>query len=148
VPNPSLEKNSLTVGDHQKNESPVLGSVNPMEEYYQLQKSLLLWTIALTGIIFVPVWLMYSLKIALNYLVGACVGVVYLKLLARDVERLGQQQQRLGSKGLALVAGLIILAAKWQELDIIPVFLGFLTYKVTIIIYTVQSFIKPANVDR
>jgi ATP synthase protein I len=146
VPNPSLEKNSLTIEDHQS-DSPVLKSVNPMQEYYQLQKSLLLWTIALTGLIFIPVWLMYSLKIALNYLVGACVGVVYLKLLARDVERLGQQQQRLGSKGLALVAGLIILAAKWQELDIIPVFLGFLTYKVAIIIYTVQSFIKPANLD-
>lgn len=118
-------------------------SVNSMKEYRQLQQTLFLLAFALMGITFFSVWIVYSLNTALNYLLGAAVGVVYLKLLARDVERMGVYQQRVGMKGLALFAGLIIIAAKWQQLHIVPVFLGFLTYKVAIIAYMLQDVIRP-----
>ncbi len=116
-----------------------------MAEYYQLQQMLLLTTLALMGINFVPVWYFCSLNTALNYLLGAGVGLVYLRMLAKDVERLGQPEQRIGAKGLGLFVILIIVASKWQQLHILPVFLGFLTYKPAIIIYTVQSILWPAE---
>ena len=113
---------------------------NSMEEYYQLQKTLLLSTLSLMGIIFLPVWYFYSFNTALNYLLGASVGIIYLRFLGKDVERLGKQsQQRLGSKGLASFAVLILVASQWQQLHILPVFLGFLTYKGAIIFYTLQT---------
>ncbi|MGK7924507.1 MAG: ATP synthase subunit I [Spirulina sp.] len=110
-----------------------------MTEYYQLKQDLLIWTLAITGIVFVGVCLNYSLNTALNYLLGACVGVVYLRMLAKNVERLGEGGNRISSNRLALFAGLIIVATQWQQLHIVPVFLGFLTYKAAIIAYTFQT---------
>ena len=114
-----------------------------MQDYHQLQQEWLVITLLLTGIIFIFVWIFYSLNIALNYLLGACTGVVYLKMLARDVERLGRQRERLSKTRFALFIGLIIVATQWQQLQIIPIFLGFLTYKAALIVYMVRTFIPP-----
>jgi ATP synthase protein I len=114
-----------------------------MQEFYQLKQRLLLVTLALTGIIFICVWVFYSLNIALNYLLGACTGVVYLRMLARDVEGLSQQQKRLSKARFAVFIGLIIVATQWHQLQIVPIFLGFLTYKATLLVYMVQSFMPP-----
>ncbi|MES1021466.1 ATP synthase subunit I [Gloeocapsa sp. BRSZ] len=110
-----------------------------MQEFYQLSQELLFWTMALTAIIFVFVWIFYSLNISLNYLIGACTGVVYLRMLARDVERLGGEKKQLSKTRLALLIGLILLASRWNQLQILPIFLGFLTYKASLIIYVLRT---------
>ncbi|MDB9449826.1 ATP synthase subunit I [Dolichospermum circinale] len=114
-----------------------------MQEFYQLYQKLLVITLVLTGIIFISVWIFYSLNIALNYLIGACTGVVYLKMLANDVERLGGEKQSLSKNRFALIMIPIILASQWHQLHILPIFLGFLTYKATLVIYLVQTVFNP-----
>ncbi|ADB94891.1 ATP synthase subunit I [Candidatus Atelocyanobacterium thalassae] len=116
-----------------------------MKDYYQLQRTLMLLSIVLTIIIFTCVWIFHSLLLALNYLLGALVGIVYLKILAKEVEKVGTSQQKLGKKGLILIAAMIIVASQWQKLYIVPVFLGFLTYKIAIIAYTIQNVMVPAQ---
>lgn len=116
-----------------------------MQEYYQLQQTLLLTTLVLTGVIFIAVLLSYSPNIALNYLLGACVGLVYLRMLGKDVAALGGGKRRLSSTRLALVAGVLIVASQWQQLQIMPVFLGFLTYKAALIVYVLQTTLKPVQ---
>lgn len=116
-----------------------------MQDYYQLQRTLMLLSIVITGITFICVWIFYSLHLALNYLLGAFVGIVYLGILGREVEKVGTSQQKLGKKGLILFAATIIVASQWQTLYIVPVFLGFLTYKVAIVAYTIQNVMVSAQ---
>lgn len=116
-----------------------------MGEFYRLQQNLLICTVAFSAVIFVCVWLAYSLPIALNYLIGACGGVVYLRMLAKNVANLGRGQQKIGSGRLAIVVGLILVASQWQQLEIMPVFLGFLTYKAALIAYTLWTAVLPSQ---
>lgn len=116
-----------------------------MDEFYALQNELLITTLVLTGLILGPVWYYYSLNTALNYLLGACTGVVYLKVLARNVERLGNGEKQIGKSQIAIFVGLIIVATQWNQLHVLPVFLGFLTYKATLLVYTLRTLMYPGS---
>jgi ATP synthase protein I len=115
-----------------------------MGEFYRLRQELLVTTFILMAIAFGPVWWYYSLKIALNYLVGALTGVIYLRLLARNVERLGTENTSIGKSQLAVFVGVIIFATQWKQLEVLPVFLGFLTYKAAILVYTLKTVVNPS----
>jgi ATP synthase protein I len=110
-----------------------------MVEYYQLRSELLVTTVAVMAIAFPSVWYFYNLNIALNYLLGAMTGLVYLGLLARNVERLGQGSGSGGKSQVAVFVGVIIITAKLHQLHVLPVFLGFLTFKVALLIYTLRT---------
>jgi ATP synthase protein I len=146
LPNDALEAPSPEAGLEQLEEG--IGGIPAepdasMQEYYQLQKELFLSTLILTGIIFPSVWVAYSLNIALNYLIGACIGGVYLKLLAKGVEKLGRSKNKVGKNQLALFIGLIVIASQIDQLQIVPIFLGFLTYKAALIVYMFRVLLIP-----
>lgn len=136
--NESVKPTPETGGNSQSG-SASSESAGSMQDFYQLSQELLIITLALTGTIFICVWIFYSLNIALNYLIGACTGVVYLRMLAKDVERLGREKSQLSKTRLALLIALILLASQWNQLQIMPIFLGFLTYKATLIIYVIRT---------
>lgn len=116
-----------------------------MQEYYKLQEDLLKVTLILTGVVFISVWIFYSLNIAINYLIGACTGVVYLRMLARNVAQLGRGQQKITSSRLALLVGVILVASRVDQLQIMPIFLGFMTYKAAVIFYMLRTSIMPGS---
>ncbi|MDC0834624.1 ATP synthase subunit I [Geitlerinema sp. CS-897] len=93
--------------------------------------------------IFSSAWLVYSRDVALNYLLGALCGLVYLRMLARDVERLGRVKAKLGNGRLGLFVGPIVVATQLDSLQILPIFLGFLTYKVAIVTYVLFATFAP-----
>lgn len=112
---------------------------NSMAEYYQLKYSILIATLVIALSCFILVWVFYSLSTGLNYLLGACVGLVYLNLLAREVEKVGSGKKRIGSTRLALFAGLMIIATQREQLQVMPIFLGFMTYKASILFYVLPN---------
>ncbi|NJN48705.1 MAG: ATP synthase subunit I [Alkalinema sp. RL_2_19] len=114
-------------------------SSDSMADFYQLRKELLLITLGLTAIIFPCVWIIYDLNIALNYLLGGVTGVAYLRLLAKNVEQLGIDSGGGGKSHIAVFIGVMIFATQWEQLHVLPVFLGFLTFKATLLIYTLRT---------
>jgi ATP synthase protein I len=114
-------------------------SEDSMGEYQQLKRELYLITLAITTGAFVTVAFVYELRVAFNYLLGAVAGVVYLRLLAKDVDKIGNESTKLSPNRLALFVGLMLVAAKWHELQILPVFLGFLTYKAALLVYLLRT---------
>ncbi|MGF1536053.1 MAG: ATP synthase subunit I [Elainellaceae cyanobacterium] len=117
-------------------------SVEPddsIQEYFQLRRELLILTLVLTGVAVGSVWLAYGLNVALNYFIGACTGLIYLNMLAKHVGQLGRQRARLGNSRLALLVGVILIASRVNQLEILPIFLGFLTYKAALIVYVLRG---------
>jgi ATP synthase protein I len=139
----SQDRPIQTPSSASKSEAAESLSDRSMGEFYQLRQELLLTTLSLIVIAFGPVWWYYSLKIALNYLVGALTGVIYLRLLARNVEKLGSGANSVGKSQLAVFAGVMIFATQWKQLEVLPVFLGFLTYKAAILVYTLKTVVNP-----
>ncbi len=145
APNPSEQQPQAELGDIATSDTPDSKTNSSLQEFYHLQQRLFVYTIVMTAIIFASVWIGYDLHIAINYLLGACVGVVYLRMLARDVERIGQGERKLVPSRLALFIGLIIVATQWNQLEIVPIFLGFLTYKAAIVVYMLQTTLLPES---
>lgn len=119
-----------------------------MSEFYQLQRNLYFVMLGLTVVIFISVWAAYSVNIALSYLLGACAGLLYFRRLARDIEGLGVSKQSVGfgSVRLAIFIAVMIVATQIELQErpaILPVFLGFMTYKAAIIVYVVQTTLFP-----
>jgi ATP synthase protein I len=143
-----LTQPTEVVGEESTLEESSVMSDNSMDEYQQLKLELYLTTVGVTIVAFIAVAATYGLRIALNYLLGAVAGVVYLRLLARDVDRIGNGNIRLSQNRLALFMVLMIVAAKWHQLQVLPVFLGFLTYKAAILIYLLRTIWTADRFDR
>ena len=130
--------------DGEEARSPVVIPAEPdasIEQYFQLRRELVLITLALTALVVGSVWFTYGINIALNYLIGACTGLIYLNMLAKHVGQLGRQRARLGNSRLALLVGVILIASRVNQLEILPIFLGFLTYKAALMVYVLRSVI-------
>jgi ATP synthase protein I len=119
-----------------------------VDEYGDLKFKLYAITLLLTGVISLAVWGICGSNLALNYLLGAIVGVVYLRMLARGIDQVGKERKQLiysKFSRFVLFSVLIVAAARSQQLHVLPVFLGFLTYKVAILVYSLQDLMRARS---
>lgn len=113
-----------------------------MEEYEQLKWKLFILTIGFSAFISLAIGVIYGWNVSLNYLLGACTGVVYLRMLARGVDRLDPQNRRLGYTRFAVFVILIVIASRLKQLQILPAFLGFITYKASLLVILAQDLTR------
>lgn len=131
---PSLETSQSELKTSEVQESEKFKD-DSMKEYYELKTTWLIGILVFATVCFGLVWIFYDLNVALNYLLGATFSLVYVNMLSREVERVGSSKKKIGGTRLALFIGLMVVATRWQHLQVIPIFLGFLTYKLTLIFY-------------
>lgn len=101
--------------------------------------------VVLSAIIGVTTWLVYGINTALSYGLGACSGMVYFRMLARSVDRIGGGGGGLGFPRLAVFIAVMIVALRWEKLAVLPVFLGFVTYKGAILLYAIQDLVRSSR---
>lgn len=138
VANSTLDPVELEVVPEEAfNQLAEIDNSESMEDYYALIRELFVTTAILIGIVFPAVWFRYGVGVASNYLLGAFTGMLYLRLLGKNVEKLGQGGA-VGKSQVAVFAGVMIAAAKIEQLSVLPIFLGFLTFKAGIFVYTLR----------
>ena len=109
-------------------------SSNGMDDFFRLQRRLLLFTLLLSAVGVAITAVVVSLTTAFSLLVGATAGLLYLWLLCRSVSRLGENSRRISKAQFLVPAVLVLLASKVPQLSILPALLGFLIYKPAVIL--------------
>lgn len=133
-------KSTLHASELAKSPSPV-----DLNDYQRLKQILLFSTLALVAVLTVPIGWVYGINIGASFALGGVGGLVYLRMLSRSVDSLGTNNGRLGKARLGVFIALMIIAGRWQNLQILPTFLGFLTYKLAILGFMLQDIFKEVK---
>ena len=117
-----------------KPESPEAASTGSTGDYAQLQRRLILATLIVSALAVPITALIFDPHTAGCLLVGALAGVLYLRLLARSVAKLGNGSKKVGKLQLLVPVVLVLAAAKLPQLELLPALIGFLLYKPALIL--------------
>ncbi|WP_017324771.1 ATP synthase subunit I [Synechococcus sp. PCC 7336] len=128
--------------------APPLDRMQAGGEYSQLTQQLLVTTLACSIVIALSIAWIYPFNIVANYGLGAVFGLVYFRMLAKGVARLGPSNRRLGGPNrLVLFAALIVVATRVESLEVLPIFFGFMTYKAALFVYAIQTLVPSRKSD-
>jgi len=108
-----------------------------VDDYARLQQRLILATLIVSALAVMVTALVFDPFIAGSVLVGALAGVLYLRLLARSVSKLGNGSKKVGKLQLLVPVVLVLAAARLPQLELLPAILGFLLYKPALILQAV-----------
>ena len=107
---------------------------NGMEDYTRLQRRILLATLILSAFAVVVASFLFDRSTALSLAVGALAGMLYMRLLARSVARIGGDKRSVGKSQLLVPIVLVLAASRLPFLEIVPSLVGFLLYKPALIL--------------
>jgi ATP synthase protein I len=110
---------------------------NGMDSYARLQRRLLLATAAMGVLVSLLTLVLRDWSTAASVLVGSLAGVLYLRLLARTVSRLGGSSRQLGRFQLVVPILLVVGVSRTPSLELLPAILGFLLYKPALLLQAI-----------
>jgi ATP synthase protein I len=119
---------------------PAKAQPAPPDPFLRLQRRLLLATLIVTLVVAMVCWPLLGASVARSLLLGGCCGLLYLRLLARSVARIGPDSRSLGRFQIVVPALLVVAAARIPAIGLLPALLGFLLYKPALLL---QAFLAP-----
>ncbi|SBO44544.1 hypothetical protein [Cyanobium sp. NIES-981] len=97
-------------------------------------------TAMVTAVVVLITWIAVDGAAARSLALGGACGLLYLRLLARSVGRLGPESRSLGRFQIVVPALLVVSAAKVPAIELLPALAGFVLYKPALLL---QAFINP-----
>ncbi len=116
------------------------GALSAPDEYGRLQRRLLLATLLVTIVVSGICWPLFGAQAARSLFLGGTCGLLYLRLLARSVGRIGPDSRSLGRFQILVPALLVVAATRVPAIEILPALAGFVLYKPALLL---QAFITP-----
>jgi ATP synthase protein I len=118
---------------------PVKAPSGTPDEFERLQRRLLLATLLLSCAVALITLVAFGSSVALSLSIGACCGLLYLRLLARSVARLGNGSKSLSRFQILVPAVLVIACTRIPALELLPALLGFVLYKPALLLQAVLA---------
>tara|TARA_B100000700_G_C15053652_1_gene861653 strand:- start:3161 stop:3595 length:435 start_codon:yes stop_codon:yes gene_type:complete len=107
--------------------------------YLQLQRRIYLTTVLISALAFLITFYFFDFRFASSFLIGSLSGVLYLRLLARSIGKIGESKS-LGKIQLIVPILLFVAVSKLSQFDLLPSILGFFLYKPSLILqYLLES---------
>lgn len=110
-----------------------------MDEFHRLQNRLLLATLLLSVVASAITFAVFGVSAGCSLVIGASCGLLYLRLLARSVARLGNQTRSLSRFQIVVPALLVVACTRLPALELIPALAGFVLYKPALLLQAVLA---------
>jgi ATP synthase protein I len=117
----------------------VTGSSSPLDDFTRLQNRLLLATLLLSLVTAVITLVIFGGTTAASLSLGAVCGLLYLRLLARSVARLGNGSKSLSRMQIVVPALLVVACTRVPALQLLPALAGFVLYKPALLLQAVLA---------
>lgn len=133
LPSPEASPSELPLSQLSAAAAPAVDS------FGRLQRRLLAATLAVTVVVTLISWPLFGASAARSLLLGGCCGLLYVRLLARSVARIGPDSRSVGRSQIVVPALLVVAAARIPALELLPALLGFLLYKPALLLQAVLA---------
>ena len=104
------------------------------QEYVQLQQRIFRAAFYVSAVVVVITAIFFDFQVAISLLIGALSGILYLRLLARSIGKLGTSSKSVSKIQLVIPVLLVLAVSKLSQLSLLPALLGFLLYKPSLIL--------------
>jgi len=132
-----VSETNETVTSSAPSKNSLKGATN---EYVQLQRRVFKLTLVATAISVCLTTIFVGFHSSISLLIGALSGLLYLRLLARSIGRLGVGSTSVSNFQLLVPVILFLAVTRLPQLELLPSLLGFLLYKPSLII---QFLLEP-----
>ncbi|KAK8924169.1 hypothetical protein KSP39_PZI019528 [Platanthera zijinensis] len=132
-------------------------------EYHKLKKELQVLTLVIGGVGMISAYVSYSPEIAASFGAGFLGSLIYVRMLGNSIDSIaagpkGFLKAAVGQPRLLVPVAIVMIYNKWNQilvpehgfihLELIPMLVGFFTYKVATFVQAILGYITPVDDHR